>query len=197
MAKAKQNARKSPSTVLTSVKTQLDAVAFLQNAGFKISKTSFSRDLKEGKIATNAQGRFEKTALLAYAGASREPVAVEKNNALGDAATQRYSADAELKKYQAERTRLKLEKEQGLLMSRAQHERDLAARALFFKNEVRTFIRLHGHAIISLVGGDAARAASLTHWWDEATADWLHAWSQERTFAVDSSDTNADGDEDE
>jgi hypothetical protein len=176
-------------------RTQLDAVAFLKNRGFRISKSSFNRDLKAGKVSTDANGHFEEPALLAYAVAMREPTAAVADKALSSATTERLSADAELKKYQAERQKLKLEKEQGLLMPRADHERDLAARALFFRREVENFIHLHGAAIIHLTGGDEDRLAALEAFWEEKTADWMHSWSEDREFLVpDADDDGASGD---
>ena len=100
----------------------------------------------------------------------------------------------QLKRYQAELARLKLEKEQGLLMPRAEHERDLGARALFFRNEVRNFIHLHGATLIHLVGGDEGRLRELVQWWIETTEIWMDAWSGEREFVVNEEDDGADAD---
>lgn len=165
-------------------KTQLDAVAFLKDRGFKVSKSALNRDLKAGKISTDINGHFEEASLLAYALALKEPTATAENKALSSATTFRLSADAELKKYQAERQKLKLEKEQGLLMPRSEHERDLAARALFFKKEVENFIHLYGPGIIHMVGGDENRLPDLFAHWETATAEWMNAWAQEREFVV-------------
>lgn len=166
-------------------KTQLDAVAFLKDRGFKVSKSAFGRDLKARKVSTDTNGHFEESSLLAYALALREPVATVEDRSLSSATTERLSADAELKKYQAERQKLKLEKELGKLMPRSEHERDLAARALFFKKEVENFIHLYGPGIIHLVGGDENRLSDLVAHWETATADWMNAWAQEREFVVD------------
>jgi len=169
-------------------KTQADAVAYLQNAGYKISTATFNRAVKAGKVPTNADGHFEENVLLAYAGAHREPTARVENKALSSATTERLSADAKLKEYQAERTKLRLEREQGLLMPKIEHERNLAARALFFKREVENFIHLHGASIIHLVGGDEASLPDLREYWEKATADWMNTWAAEREFLVPDSD---------
>jgi hypothetical protein len=173
-------------------KTQADAVTYLQNAGYKISTATFNRAVKAGKVPTNAAGHYEENVLLAYAGAHREPTAKVENKALSSATTERISADAELKQYQAARQKLRLEKEQGLLMPRQEHERDLAARALFFKREVENFIHLHGAAMLHLVGGDESRLPDLREYWERATADWMHGWAAEREFlAADTDDEEA------
>ena len=178
-------------------KTQLDAVAFLKDRGFKVSKSSFGRDLKAGKISTDSNGHFEENALLAYAVALKEPTATVENKALSSATTERLSADAELKKYQAERQKLKLEQEQGKLMPKAEYERNLAARALFFKNEVRNFIHLHGAGMIHLAGGDESKLPVLVRFWEEKTAVWMDTWSQEREFSVTGSDDLGESAEDD
>lgn len=166
------------------LKTQLDAVEFLQNQGFKVSKSKFGRDVNDGKVATTVEGFFEDGALLAYASLHLTPLAKAENRALTDATVNRVSADADLKRLTAERTRLKLEKEQGLLMPRAQYEEDLAARAMFFKSEVDSFGFRKAGEIITLVNGDERRMADLLKWWAAETADWMDAWSSEREFVA-------------
>ncbi|WP_297668956.1 hypothetical protein [uncultured Desulfovibrio sp.] len=172
-------------------KTQLDAVAFLRDAGFKVSKSLFNSHVKARKVPRNADGHFEEPALLGYAQANLATLSQRQNRALSDAEENRLSADAELKRYQAARAKLKLEKESGQLMRREEHERDLGARALFFRNEVRTFIHLYGAEIIHVCGGDEARLRDLLDWWHERTAVWMDAWSGEREFLVDT-ETGAD-----
>jgi len=165
-------------------KTQLDAVAFLKDRGFKVSKSSFGRDLKAGKVSTNANGHFEENALLAYAVALKEPTATVENKALSSATAERLTATAEKDRWVAARQKLKYEKEQGKLMPKAEYERDLAARALFFRKEVENFIHLYGPGIIHLVSGDEDRLSDLVAHWETATADWMNAWAQEREFVV-------------
>lgn len=169
---------------LQTFKTQLDAVAYLVDAGYKVSKSQFNRAVKARKVPLNADGHFEAPALLGYAAANLTPAGQAADAALADATTSKLSADAELKAIQTARQRLRYQKEQGLLMPRAEHERDLAARALFFRAEVRNFIHLHGAAIIALTGGDEARLRDLVTWWEDKTALWIDAWSQEREYLL-------------
>lgn len=173
---------------LQTLKTQLDAVAYLRDAGYKVSKSQFSRMVRARKVATNADGHFEAQALLGFAAANLAPAGQAADASLAEATTTKLSADARLKDYQAERTLLKLQKERGLLMPRAEHERDLAARALFFRAEVRNFIHLHGAAMIALVGGDEARLRDLVTWWEDKTALWIDAWSQDREYLLPEGD---------
>lgn len=169
---------------MTVLKTQLDAVRFLRDRGFRISKSKFGRDVKGGKVGTNADGHFEDGSLMAYAAVHLTPEAQAENRALTDATVSRVAADADLKRATAERARLKLEREQGLLMPRVQHEEDLAARAMFFRAEVESFGFRKAGEMITIVGGDEARLPDLLAWWSEATADWMDAWSADREFVV-------------
>lgn len=100
------------SAAMRTFKTQLDAVDFLRDSGFKISKSQFNRDVSARKVAKTDAG-FEEGALLAYAAANLTPLTQHENKALSNATVDRISADTELKRYTAERTRLKLEKEMG------------------------------------------------------------------------------------
>ena len=92
------------------------------------------------------------------------------------------SADAEMKKINAERSRLKLEKERGTLVPRGEVEEALAARALFFRNEIENFGLRKAGEIIDLVRGDPAMQEAFMDWWRDETADWMDAWSGEMSF---------------
>lgn len=173
-----------------SFSKQIDAVRWLQSQGYKIQRTKMSADVRLGKVPTNADGKFEAATLLAYAAANLEPLTKVENQAVLESTVSRQTADANLKHYQAERTKLKLAKELGSLMPKVEHEQDLAARALFFKNEVRNFIHLYGGEIVHLVGGQESRLRDLVEWWAEKTGIWMDTWSQEREFLVPDDDAD-------
>lgn len=162
-------------------KTQKGCVEFLINAGFKVSTSQFNRDVLAGKVAKTPEG-YEEGSLLAYAAAHLKPLARQECRELTDVTVSRLTADAENKKINAERNRLKLEQEKGLLMPRGEFEENMAARAMFFRNEIENFgIRKAGE-IIELVRGDPALQDAFLDWWREETADWMDAWSGDRQF---------------
>ena len=104
-------------------------------------------------------------------------------------------ADADLKSVRAERERLRLAKEQGKLMPISRHEEELAARALFFKREIVSFVQRKGAELIEVVHGQEGDLDALVAWWEDATADWMDAWSRDGTFAVaEDSEPEAIGD---
>lgn len=171
-----------------AIKTQIDAAAFLRDSGYKCSKSLFNKDYKSGKIPTNSDGHFEESALLGYAAVHLEATGKLDSRLLANASADRVAADTRLKEIQADRFNLKLQKEKGLLMPRSDHERELAARALFFKKEVENFIFLYGPEMLHMLGVSEIRQKELTAFWLDKTADWMDIWSQDRSFTVGGDD---------
>lgn len=178
----------APTPSALAFKTQRESLAYLKEQGYKVEKSTVSNAVRAGLLPRNSAGLYEAAVLMAYASANLTPLAKIENKVLAEASASRQSADAQLKYFQAQRTKLKLKKEQGLLMPKADHERDLSARALFFKNEVRNFVHLYGPELIIFVGGNESKLRDLVRWWDEKTGIWMDAWAQEREFLVDDGD---------
>lgn len=167
-------------------KTQLAAVDYLTAQGFKVGKSKFNDDVKKHKrIPLNADGHFDAAVLLAYAGVNLTPLARAEDAKGSAVATSKVAADTRLREVQAARQELKFQREQGLFMLKSEHEAGLSARALFFKNEIESFIRLRAASIIQLVGGREEAAPLLIEWWDDTTADWMDSWSKDREFVID------------
>ena len=156
-------------------RTQLAAVAWLQASGYRVSKSLFSQHVRKGLIACNAAG---------YAAVNLTPTARIEDAQAQAAAVGRLSADADWRAVKAERERIKLQKESGLVMPVRAHEDELAARAVFFKAEIEGFIHRAGPRIIDLVHGNPDSLQELIIWWTDATADWMDAWSREREFVT-------------
>ncbi len=165
-----------------SYKRQIDAVAYLNAAGYRVSKSLFNTHYKRGLIPRSAAGLFEASALLGYAAVNLTPTERIGDAQAQAAAVDKLSAEADLRAIRAERERLKLHRESGRLMPVRDHEDQLAARAVFFRAEVESFIHRLGPRIIDLVRGEPERLQDLIIWWAEATADWMDAWSSDRDF---------------
>ena len=164
--------------------TQLEAVEYLNSQGYKIGKSKLNADFKKGLIPVSPDGLFSADVLLGYAKAHCKTRARAEDQAAANANTQRTLADAENKRIMAERAKLKLAPEQGRLMFKDDHERDLALRAQFFKREIETFGSRLGSEIITLVDGDTARLPEFLEFWAEQTAEWMDAWAVERNFTA-------------
>jgi len=167
---------------LVTFKTQLEAVDFLCSQGYKVGKSTFNNHLKEGLVCTNEDGVFHKSTLLGYAVNNLKSTVITGDTRAMEMQINRAGADADLKHVKAQREFLRLQKEQGAVMLIADHEKDLAARAVFFKHEIQGFIHRKGHDIIDCVGGNENFYAKLVHFWENETADWMDAWSEDREF---------------
>ncbi len=195
MRQRASSAAKEVSLCPSGARPRRSAWKFLTNAGFKVSTSQFNRDTLAGKVARTPEG-YEEGALLAYAAVHLKPLARQENRELADVTVSRLSADAEIKRVTAERSRLKLEREKGQLVPRDEVEEALAARALFFRQEIENFGLRKGGEIIELVQGDPALLEAFLDWWRAETADWMDAWSGEMTFGGSDDGDDALGTED-
>lgn len=170
------------------------ALAYLQGRGFSIQKTKFYADCKAGLVPTNAAGQFEEAVLLAYA-SNLPTVAKEEDSKLSEEARRRLTADADYKSEQAKLAQKRREMLEGKLVERVQVERDLAARACFFKRQIENAGALFGARIIEAVGGDEAKLPEFLLLWEEVAADWMDAWAADREFVLgtDAPDDAASG----
>lgn len=162
-----------------------DAVAWLKMQGWQISPAGFSRHFKARRIPKDADGTFRGSALLAFASTHLTPVARVEDKESRGAVLAKASADADLKSVRAERERLRLAREQGKLMPISRHEDELAARALFFRREITGFVLRKGSELIEVVHGQEGDLDALVSWWENATADWMDAWSRDGMFALE------------
>jgi len=124
------------------------------------------------------------------------PLVSKAIDAKGSAvATSKIAADTRLRDIQAARQELKFQKEQGLLMPKAQHEAELSARALFFRAELEGFGPRAMAGLIHLVGGREDSLQDALLFWAEQVADLMNAWAEDREFAVGDDDELPEADE--
>lgn len=171
-----------------SFKTQAQACEYLRTQGYKVADSTFGLHFRQGKIARGEEGRFSPDGLLGYAKVHLEPSVSAEDLRQSSAVVEKINADADLKTVRAKRENLRLEKELGVLMPRAEYEDEMARRALFFKSEIDGFIHRKGGELIRLVEGQESALAPLVSWWKKETADWMDAWASERDFSEDDVD---------
>ena len=172
------------------IKTQKEAVQWLNARGYKCSRAGFNRAFKAGRIPTSDDGTFDESVLLAFAGTDLEATAKIENRVITDAAEEKLLADAKLKKAQADRAELRLMTERGQLINKDEAEAALAERAAFFKSEIENFARRKGAEIIDLVNGNSDLLPKFLKWWNNATADWMNAWSVDGFTMTDDDDAD-------
>jgi hypothetical protein len=168
------------------IKSRTAAHKYIVGLGYKVSQSKVYEDFKAGKLGKQEDGTFSPRTLEAYARAYLEPIAGKVRDDGGSAAaTKRLLADADLRAVQADRMRLKLAAEEGLLMPRQEHELELAARAQFFVNQVGVFCHRLAPRIIACCAGDEAKTPELTQFLLEETAVWLDAYAQDKVFVAE------------
>lgn len=165
-------------------KTQVAAVAFLVEQGFKVGKSKFNNDVAAGLVSTNADGYFEEGPLLAYAALHLTAKAKAEDTQRQRAHVEKLSADQALKITMNERLQHKLAVERGEVIARSDHELELAARAQFFKGDLLQFARALAPDIIVYLHADESRLPGLIAMMNKRLEASMDAWSADREFVV-------------
>ena len=165
--------------------TRIAAVSWLKEHGFKVAKSKFYRDAATGKIGTLPGGGFSEEILRAYGQTYASPLAREEDKKSGAVTVRRLDADARLKEAHARRVELKLDIESGRYITREEHETELIARAIFFRQQVENFCFLVAPKIIMALGVDEVKTQEVIAMLQLETTAWLDAYARDRVFHVD------------
>jgi hypothetical protein len=170
------------------------AVDFLIDNGFRSNVATFHADVCRGLIGKGKSGKYSKKKLLAYGQkycrtltetAEIKEAKQKASEQKEEAQITKSNADAELKMATAERVRLKLQVEKGLLIEKEKMELSLSARMAFFKNELMTAGTIVADELIDNFGVDKDRKEDLFVWWESWFLKWLDAFSVDREFSID------------
>jgi hypothetical protein len=166
------------------IANKLTAIAYLKDAGFKISKSTFYRHFAAGKIGPQPDGAFLKADLDTYANKflklkdgtladTDDPAPV-----VDDALDKKRTWEARKIKAQAKHWEVKAAVLRGEYVERASYERALARRASIFKSDGENFFRVNAGEIINIVKGDPALAPDLIDFCLAQFEAWLHRYSE-------------------
>ncbi len=100
--------------------------------------------------------------------------------------------EAQIKAFDIHADELKLDIEAGKYLPREEHETDLAARAVFFAQQVENFAYLVAPKIILALGADESKTHELLALLQAETATWLDAYARDRVFHVELPETGDD-----
>ncbi|MDO8945045.1 MAG: hypothetical protein Q7U75_17825 [Desulfobacterales bacterium] len=140
--------------------TLMDVVVFLDDAGWKISKSSAYEHRDDAKIRPGSDGRYTLSAVQDYARLhlarkdGSDPDATNLQTRKLEEEIRRISSDAAMRE-------LKYKERQGELIPREHVEIELAARAGDLKTHLDASARSASTRIIKLVGGDVQKAPEL------------------------------------
>jgi len=166
-------------------KTQTAAREFLESRGYKVGKSAFNNHVTRDRlVGTNAEGFFEEQALLNYAEAHLESKVKAASSRIIEAKSGEASANEQLRVKQAEWMELKLARERGELIPRADHERELSTRAQFFRADLLALPREVIPQLVVALGGDESKIAAARKLLEEALLTRMDFWSSDREFVV-------------
>lgn len=156
-------AKAEPDSAEPVYRSIVDVVAYLDEQGWKISKsTAYDHWKKEGKIKARPGGGFTQSTVLDYARNHLQKKDGTTDEEPGeDLARQKQSAEIRRILSDAETRELKLRTMLGELVPKSQMEIELSDRAVHLKNYLDAVVRTSAGRIIKLVKGDPQKASEL------------------------------------
>ncbi|HEC04621.1 MAG TPA: hypothetical protein ENI84_00285 [Thiothrix sp.] len=164
-------------------KNPTEVYEFLKD-GWKVSKRSVYNHVREGKLRPEAGGGYSLKAVQKYARTWLKP----KEMALraDDEELRRMREKAEIARIteQAKLARIKREREEGLLIPRADFELELAARAAILMAGFEGMINDKAGEIVQLVQGNTDKIAELIRFLRDAYGELMNQYATTKEFHV-------------
>lgn len=163
--------------------TAKEALEYLRAQGWKCGKSKLYDDTAAGVIGRGKDGRYTRRALDDY-GPRCGPLTGESREE-GDRRLAREKQEHEVRKLAAEadRRQLQLGRERGELISRADAERALAARALLLRGDVEGWAHEVPLTIVDRFGLAAEALPELRSLLLAAAKEWLGRYAEDKEFA--------------
>jgi len=136
---------------------------YLNDNGWKSSRSSLYRHHKEGKIVPDDDGKYSKRVVDKYARTFLKQSSTGKkvNEATDELQQKKLRQEIELQAIRIDRERLGYEKDRGLLIPREQMEIELATRAGILVAGLKHWILMNAAGWITAVSGDPKRVGDL------------------------------------
>ncbi|MGA1846895.1 hypothetical protein [Deferribacter abyssi] len=134
----------------------IEVVSFLNEEGWKVSKTKVYNDIKAGRLRRNKEGHFRKQDVLKYA----ETYLVRYDGGGEDPEKlQELKLKHEIEIMEVKKRMLQMEEEikRGEYVRRDEFEHALAARASIFKSDLQNFAYKDVPEIVAIVNGDTKK----------------------------------------
>lgn len=160
----------------------LEVTAYLRESGWKVGKTKIYED--QYKITRQTDGTFLRKDVDKYAAAFlRRLDGTDADNDEESLSLQKLRLEIQTAQEKLEKVRRENKIEAGQYISRAEHERALAARAAFLMGELgANFIHSRAVKIIDLVEGNRDRAPELVEYWTHTIAEAFDHYSKPMQF---------------
>ena len=161
-------------------------LAWLDDHGWKVSKSTLYAHKKDGRLRPNADGEFDAAEVEKYARRWLErkdggPAPVTE---IDELRIRKERAATEREEYQARLAAVKAAAAEGQYVLRDQVEHQLGARAAVFKSDGQNWIQSHAGEMVATVDGDPTKTADLVEMMLKGLEAWLDRYSQPLEFTV-------------
>lgn len=171
----------------TSFQNVLAVVDYLSMRGWRIKKSAVYAHVKQGKLRPEADGSFRARAVEKYARSFLKKIGEGPTFAAGLDKLQerRLKAEAEKLEAQASHWTIKAKVEAGLYAEKATFERELAWRAIVFRQGLQNFIYGQTPEMIRRAEGSLALVPDVTEFLLGRLDEWLAVYSEPGEFKVE------------
>jgi hypothetical protein len=161
-----------------------EVAQYLDREGWKVSRSTFYKHAKEGRIKGAADGTYALKAVQKYAAAFL--MKRSDHQKMADEELQRKKTKAEIRRIeeQVKREQFKRMVEEGKYIPKDQLYLELAARAAVLDTGIRALIQLRCEEWISAVRGDHELTATLARVMISDFEDLVNAFATTRQFQV-------------
>lgn len=187
-----QSPESAPASAPSTFPNLLAVLSYLQEAGYRVKKSTVYNHAKQKKLKPNDRGEYELSDVDKYAvtnlqrlnGAAMTPEQKRREKIDLEKAEEELRKSKEQANYLANRNR-KVEDEIRAIVGR-----ELAKRYRFFRSDIRNFHRGDAPAIISLVEGNPKKTSELVEYLDEKLETWLGRYATMKTVDLNVSEVN-------
>ena len=148
-----------------------EAIAWMQQAGFKIKKSKVYGDRKKGKFHVQPDGRIRHADVLAYIHTEELSKAPSMLQVLEDISTRKQEKEIEKLTAQVEKLQFDLDRDRGKYLPKEEVRTELALKIAALESGLKHMIRIYASDWVGSVGGDIKKAPVLigqfTHRLDE------------------------------
>jgi hypothetical protein len=179
-----KNDQETAGKKIETFKNLLSVKDYLNNIGYKLSKTAIYEHARARKLKPRDDGFYYVADVERYAHAFLKQKNDPVNSVFVDVQKRKTVAEARKIEAQAEIVELKAKIMNGDYIEKASLERELSYRAMLFKVDLENFARKESPEICNLVKGNSSFIPELIEYMDNAFKMFLARYAEDREFTV-------------
>lgn len=159
---------------------------YLQENGWKITKTSLYRHQSQGKLLSGPDGSYTKASVKKYAMTFLKQTATGKrvSEAADELQQKKLKQDIQLQAIKIERETFSYAKEQGLFIPRDQMEIELATRAGILVAGLKHWVQSNAADWIATMSGDTKKVGELINLMNKDVDEHINNYASSREYEV-------------